>query len=187
MLAIRSTKCPVAFVGAASALAVLATAVHVFMVPILPSSLDYFGAHSSTNRPRNAPPGVGVVDSRLRGQFPSDSHGSVVFRGAPWKAEVGRWLAGCHTNYSSVNVTEVCAYLCPCSLGFDLACFELNLCCLSQQAIGAKRCEKDCSGRGVCNYNLGECRCFHGYSGRSYFFSFHFLLIRLHFIRNLYS
>jgi len=35
------------------------------------------------------------------------------------------------------------------------------------QAIGAKRCEKDCSGRGVCNYNLGECRCFHGYSGWS--------------------
>ncbi|RCV46311.1 hypothetical protein SETIT_9G521600v2 [Setaria italica] len=139
MLAIRSTKCPVAFVGAAGALVVLVTAVHVFMVPILPSSLDYFGARSSISRPRNALPGVGVVDSRLRGQFPSDSHGAVVFRGAPWKAEVGRWLAGCHANSSSVNVTE---------------------------AIGAKRCEKDCSGRGVCNYNLGECRCFHGYSGK---------------------
>lgn len=103
-----------AFVGAVGALVMLVTAVHVFMVPILPSSLDYFGARSSISRQRNELPGVGVVDSRLRGQFPSDSHGAVVFRGAPWKAEVGRWLAGCHANSSSVNVTEVCTYLCPC-------------------------------------------------------------------------
>ncbi|KAL6596347.1 hypothetical protein ACP70R_047711 [Stipagrostis hirtigluma subsp. patula] len=137
MLAIRSTKCPVAFVGVAGALVVLVTAVHVFMVPILPSSLSYFGARGSIGRPRNALPGVGVVDSRLRGQFPSDLYGAVAFRGAPWKAEIGRWLAGCHANSSAVNVTE---------------------------AFGAKRCEKDCSGRGVCNYELGECRCFHGYS-----------------------
>ena len=127
MLAIRSTKCPVAFVGAAGALVVLVTAVHVFMVPILPSSLDYFGARGSVGHPRNATPGVGVVDSRLRGHFPSDSHGAVAFRGAPWKAEVGRWLAGCHANSSSVNITEVCTYRYPCSLGFDLVCFELNL------------------------------------------------------------
>jgi hypothetical protein len=128
MRAIRSTKCPVAFVGAAGALLVLVTAVHVFMVPILPSSLDYFGARSSASHPRNASLGVGVVDSRLREHFPSDSHGAVVFRGAPWKAEVGRWLAGCHANSSSFNITEVCSYRYPCSLGFfDLACFELNL------------------------------------------------------------
>jgi len=117
----------VAFVGAAGALVVLVTAVHVFMVPILPSSLDYFGARGSVGHPRNATPGVGVVDSRLRGHFPSDSHGAVAFRGAPWKAEVGRWLAGCHANSSSVNITEVCTYRYPCSLGFDLASFELNL------------------------------------------------------------
>ncbi|KAK3148234.1 hypothetical protein QOZ80_3BG0292440 [Eleusine coracana subsp. coracana] len=139
MLTIRSTKCPVAFLVVAGALVVLVSTVHVFMVPILPSSLDYFGAHGSISRSRNVLPGVGVVNSRLRVQFPSDSFGAVAFRGAPWKAEIGRWLAGCHANSSSVNVTE---------------------------AIGAKQCEKDCSSRGVCNYDLGECRCFHGYSGK---------------------
>ncbi|WVZ55657.1 hypothetical protein U9M48_006291 [Paspalum notatum var. saurae] len=138
MLTIRSTKCPVAFAGVTGALVVLVTAVHVFMVPILPYSLDYFGARS-TGRPRHVLPAAGVVDSRLREHFPSDSYGTVAFRGASWKAEIGRWLAGCHANSSSVNVTE---------------------------AIGTKRCEKDCNGRGVCNYDLGECRCFHGYAGK---------------------
>lgn len=112
MLTIRSTKCRWAFVGVAGTLVMLVTAVHVFMVPILPSSLDYFGARRTIGRPRNVLPAVGVVDSRLRGQFPSDSYGAVTFRGAPWKAEIGRWLAGCHTGSSTVNVTEVCIYLC---------------------------------------------------------------------------
>lgn len=26
---------------------------------------------------------------------------------------------------------------------------------------------KDCSGRGICNYNKGTCNCFYGYSGAS--------------------
>ncbi|KAM3230861.1 hypothetical protein ACQJBY_061186 [Aegilops geniculata] len=138
MLKIRSAKCPWASVGAAGALVMLVTAVHVFMVPILPSSLDFSGARRSVHhRPRNVLPGAGVVDSRLRGRFPADSYEAVTFHAAPWKAEIGRWLAGCHAESSAVNITE---------------------------AIGTKRCEKDCSGNGVCNYDLGECRCFHGYA-----------------------
>ncbi|PNT78050.1 hypothetical protein BRADI_1g73000v3 [Brachypodium distachyon] len=139
MLTIRSAKCPWVFVGAAGALVMLVATVHVFMVPILPSSLDFFGTRGRTTRPRNVFPGVGVVDSRFRAQFPADSYGAVMFRGAPWKPGVGRWLAGCHAGSSAVNITEV---------------------------IGAKQCEKDCSGHGVCNYDLGECRCFHGYAGK---------------------
>ncbi|XP_006651086.2 uncharacterized protein LOC102700608 isoform X1 [Oryza brachyantha] len=139
MRTIRSTKCPWAFLGVAGALVMLVTAVHVFMVPILPSSLDYFGAGHGVRRPRNVLPGAGVVDSRLRGQFPSDSYGAVTYRGAPWKAEIGRWLSGCGAGLSVVNITEF---------------------------IGAKRCDQDCNGQGVCNYELGECRCFHGYAGK---------------------
>ncbi|KAF7055411.1 hypothetical protein CFC21_062940 [Triticum aestivum] len=140
MLKIRSAKCPWASVGAAGALVMLVTAVHVFMVPILPSSLDFSGARRTVDhRPRNVLPGAGVVDSRLRGRFPADSYEAVTFRAAPWKAEIGRWLAGCHAESSAVNITE---------------------------AIGTKRCQKDCSGNGVCNYDLGECRCFHGYAGK---------------------
>lgn len=81
------------------------------MVPILPSSLDFFGAGHGIGKPRNVLPGVGVVDSRLSGQFPSDSYGAVTYRGAPWKAEIGRWLAGC-AGLSVVNITEVSTYLC---------------------------------------------------------------------------
>jgi hypothetical protein len=91
---------------------ILVTAVHVFMVPILPSSLDFSGARHGIDRPRNVLPGVEIVDSRLRGQFPADSYGAVTFRGAPWKAEIGRWLAGCHAGSSTVDVTEVCTKLC---------------------------------------------------------------------------
>lgn len=114
MFAIRSTKCPVAFVGVAGTLVVLITAVHVFMVPILPASFYYFGSRSSISHPKNVLPAVEVVDSRLKGCFPSDSYGAVAFRGAPWKAEIGRWLAGCHANSSSVDVTEVCTHPCYC-------------------------------------------------------------------------
>ena len=165
MLTIRSTKCPWAFVGVAGALVVLVTAVHVFMVPILPSSLDFFGARRAVDRPRNVLPEARVVDSRLKGRFPADSYGAVTYRGAPWKSEIGRWLAGCHAGSSAVNVTEVCTKLCHCSLFSDLVLLRVNFVLLPGQVIGTKRCDKDCSGHGVCNYDLGECRCFHGYAG----------------------
>jgi hypothetical protein len=112
MLTIRSTKWPWAFVGVTGALVILVTAVHVFMVPILPSSLDFFGARRGIDRQRNVLPDVGVVDSRLKSQFPADLYGAVTFRGAPWKAEIGRWLAGCHAGSSTVNISEVCTKLC---------------------------------------------------------------------------
>ncbi|KNA04136.1 hypothetical protein SOVF_202460 isoform B, partial [Spinacia oleracea] len=71
-------------------------------------------------------------------RFPVDLHSAVVYRGAPWKAEIGRWLSGCDSVVKEINVTE---------------------------KISGKVCKNDCSGQGVCNHELGECRCFHGYSG----------------------
>lgn len=71
-------------------------------------------------------------------RFPADLHQAVVYRGAPWKAEIGRWLSGCHSVVKEINVTE---------------------------KISGKVCKNDCSGQGVCNHELGQCRCFHGYSG----------------------
>ncbi|KNA04137.1 hypothetical protein SOVF_202460 isoform C, partial [Spinacia oleracea] len=75
-------------------------------------------------------------------RFPVDLHSAVVYRGAPWKAEIGRWLSGCDSVVKEINVTE---------------------------KISGKVCKNDCSGQGVCNHELGECRCFHGYSGSCYF------------------
>ena len=127
MLTTRSTKCPWAFVGVAGVFVMLVTAVHVFMMPVLPSTLDFFGARCGVDRPRNALPDVTAVDSRLKRRFPADSYGAVTYRGAPWKAEIGRWLAGCHAGSSAVNITEVCTKLCHCLLFSDLACFGLIL------------------------------------------------------------
>ncbi|KAL5744045.1 hypothetical protein ACOSQ2_027161 [Xanthoceras sorbifolium] len=80
------------------------------------------------------------VPSRLdiNHRFPADLHKAVVYRNAPWKAEIGGWLSGCDAITEEVNIVEI---------------------------IGGNSCKKDCSGQGVCNNELGQCRCFHGYTG----------------------
>ncbi|XP_057535580.1 uncharacterized protein LOC130813737 isoform X1 [Amaranthus tricolor] len=71
-------------------------------------------------------------------RFPADLHKAVVYHGAPWKAEIGQWLLGCDSVVNEISITE---------------------------KISGKVCKNFCSGRGVCNHELGQCRCFHGYSG----------------------
>ncbi|CAI5952050.1 unnamed protein product [Closterium sp. NIES-64] len=66
------------------------------------------------------------------------SSGAVEYRGAPWKADVGRWLLVCGDQLSPVTVGEV---------------------------LFSRACPGNCSGNGVCNHELGECRCRHGFSG----------------------
>ncbi|KAM7524539.1 hypothetical protein LguiA_014441 [Lonicera macranthoides] len=126
----------------------LVSVVHLFLFPVVPS-FDYFNSRQFQNScapiindsvdsgkdnvVKNIPP---VVD--LDARFPSDSHKAVVYRGAPWKAEIGRWLSGCDAVTTAVNVTE---------------------------RIGGRSCKSDCSGQGICNRELGQCRCFHGFSG----------------------
>lgn len=33
------------------------------------------------------------------------------------------------------------------------------------QGISGKSCKNNCSGQGICNHALGQCRCFHGFTG----------------------
>ncbi|KAL8133449.1 uncharacterized protein LOC141712540 isoform X1 [Apium graveolens] len=82
---------------------------------------------------RNSPP---LID--LNAQFPADLHKAVVYNGAPWKAEIGRWLSGCNSNATALKISE---------------------------GISGKSCENNCSGQGICNHALGQCRCFHGFIG----------------------
>jgi putative beta-1,4-xylosyltransferase IRX10 len=91
VLTICLTKCPATFLGVAGAMVVIVSAAHVLMVPILPSSLNYFSTHDSISRSKNMLPGVGMANSRLKGQFPSNSYGVVVFRGLKLRLE-GRLL-----------------------------------------------------------------------------------------------
>lgn len=95
----------------------MVSVVHLFLFPVVPS-FDYFNSgrfqnscapiingsvdSGKDNVVKNIPP---VVDLDVR--FPSDLHKAVVYRGAPWKAEIGRWLSGCDAVTTSVNVTEV--------------------------------------------------------------------------------
>ncbi|KAM1109532.1 hypothetical protein EV2_009258 [Malus domestica] len=150
MLCIQKWKCPgsqIATVTSVVALVsiVLVPIVHLFWFPLVPS-FAYFSQAQNSCVPINgsADSIMDHVKGNLKSpmdldrQFPSDLHKAVVFRGAPWKAEIGRWLAGCHSISNEVDIVEI---------------------------IGGSRCKNDCSGQGVCNHELGECRCFHGYSG----------------------
>ncbi|PQP99077.1 uncharacterized protein Pyn_37799 [Prunus yedoensis var. nudiflora] len=124
---------------------ILGSIVHLFWFPLVPS-FNYFSQAQNSCVPINGS-AEAVIDNvkgnfkppiDLDRQFPSDLHKAVVFRGAPWKAEIGRWLSGCDPISDEVNINEV---------------------------IGGSGCKNDCSGQGVCNRELGQCRCFHGYSG----------------------
>ncbi|KAH0972022.1 hypothetical protein GBA52_024178 [Prunus armeniaca] len=150
MLSIQKWKCSwsqIATIASIVALAsiILGSIVHLFWFPLVPS-FNYFSQAQNSCVPINGS-AEAVVDNvkgnfkppiDLDRQFPSDLHKAVVFRGAPWKAEIGRWLSGCDPISDEVNIVEV---------------------------IGGSGCKNDCSGQGVCNRELGQCRCFHGYSG----------------------
>ncbi|KAI3935163.1 hypothetical protein MKW92_005633 [Papaver armeniacum] len=72
--------------------------IYLYSFPLSPSSLAFFVLDKfKTHNPINGSTGgtnpqpVLNLDTR----FPADSHKAVVYRGAPWKSEIGRWLSGC--------------------------------------------------------------------------------------------
>ncbi|KAL2535080.1 Exostosin family protein [Abeliophyllum distichum] len=173
MFSFQKWKCSYTLAAAIASIFALVSVVHFLLYPVVPS-LDYFslrqaqtscmpvdgsiegGKKSTANNgsirggkmtfpvngsiegsnedaDQNLQP---VID--LNVQFPADLHNAVSYRGAPWKAEIGRWLSGCNLNTEVVKIVE---------------------------QIGGQSCKNECSGQGVCNYELGQCSCFHGFSG----------------------
>ncbi|XP_028761555.1 uncharacterized protein LOC114720110 [Neltuma alba] len=132
------------FVATVASILALVSVIHLFF-PLAPS-FNYFKQQQNSCLPTNSAAELSSTDVNenfepavdLKHQFPSDLHGAVVYRGAPWKAEIGQWLASCDFVTKKINVTEI---------------------------IAASDCKNDCSGQGVCNRELGQCRCFHGYTG----------------------
>jgi len=120
VLTSHSWKCSWSFTATVGSLVALVLVVHMFFTPLFPSSLDYFGARSGRDicSPFNVSAGVDSehFDGNLQlsidfdKRFPTDSHGAVTYRGAPWKAEIGRWFSGCDAVSTSVDVAEVCIY-----------------------------------------------------------------------------
>lgn len=146
MFHIEKVKFSWSLAGGIASTVALISLVHLFVYPVVPS-LDYLNAQKVQNPclPLNGSSEGGksngqAIRSRvdLDNQFPANSHNAVVYRGAPWKARIGRWLSGCDSVTEEVNVVEV---------------------------IGGLSCKDDCSGQGICNHELGQCRCFHGFSG----------------------
>ncbi|KAF8398413.1 hypothetical protein HHK36_017340 [Tetracentron sinense] len=148
MVSIQKCKCSWSLIAITVSFVVLVSIVHLFFFPLAPSFLDYFSARQvqSSCSPINGSTegGGNHVDENLQPslnlehRFPADLHKAVVYRGAPWKAEIGRWFSGCDSITTTVSIVE---------------------------RIGGKGCKNDCSGQGICNRELGQCRCFHGFDG----------------------
>ncbi|KAK2995767.1 hypothetical protein RJ640_010743, partial [Escallonia rubra] len=157
MLSFQKWRCSWSLVAAIASIVAFVSVVHLFLFPVVPS-FDYFGTRGV--QPSCVPINGSIEGGRdnvlrnpqplldLDTQFPADSHEAVVYHGAPWKADIGRWLSGCDSIVTAVNVSE---YV------HNLSFFH--------QKIGGKSCKNDCSGQGICNRELGQCRCFHGFSG----------------------
>ncbi|KAK6124647.1 hypothetical protein DH2020_041611 [Rehmannia glutinosa] len=152
MFSLQKWKCSWSVAASIASILALVSVVHLFLYPVIPS-LDYLSLRQAQNsclpvngsiegsekyapRMSSKETPQRVVDLNVR--YPADLHNAVTYNGAPWKAEVGRWLSGCNSNITAVEIVE---------------------------KIGGKSCKNECSGQGVCNRDLGQCRCFHGFSG----------------------
>lgn len=143
----QKLKCSWSLLSAVASVIVIVSVVHLFLFPVVPS-FDYLSARRVQNScvPVDSSIEQGASHAwenlqpgvSLDKRFPSDLHKAVVYHNAPWKANIGQWLSGCDAITRVVNISEV---------------------------VGGRKCKSDCSGQGVCNYELGQCRCFHGYNG----------------------
>ncbi|KAJ8437539.1 hypothetical protein Cgig2_027614 [Carnegiea gigantea] len=113
MPSMQKGNCSWSLLAAVGILLVLFSVVHLFLFPLGPT-LDYFGvrqAQTSCVPTYESTRGIGSVQHNveldLDHQFPADLHNAVVYRGATWKAEMGRWLSGCETIVEEIHITEV--------------------------------------------------------------------------------
>ena len=127
MFSIQKWKCSWSLFATIASIVALASVVHLFLFPLAPT-FDYFRQPQISCVPVNgsAEAATDVRESPqlsidLDHRFPADLHNAVVYRGAPWKAEIGRWLSGCNSIAKEVNISEViktvvntcwCAYDC---------------------------------------------------------------------------
>lgn len=130
-----SRYCSWTLVATVSSVLTLVSLVYLFLFPLVPS-FDYFTARQqiqnscvpinesvegATDRVwENSPPHL-----HLDHRFPVDLHNAIVYRNAPWKAEIGRWLSGCDSVAKEVDVVEVLKFIHFLRVDFDLTSFNL--------------------------------------------------------------
>ncbi|KAL3819825.1 hypothetical protein ACJIZ3_005730 [Penstemon smallii] len=149
MFSLQKWKCSWSLVASIASILALVSVVHLFLHPVVPS-LEYFSLSQAQNSCFPVNETIKGVDNKdystqksepeidLNIRYPNDLHNAVTYGDAPWKPEIGRWLSGCNSNVKSVDIVE---------------------------QIGGKNCKNQCSGQGICNRELGQCRCFHGFTG----------------------
>lgn len=129
MFSLQKWKCSWSLAATIAAILALASVVHLFLYPLV-SPLDYLSLSKTQNSclPENGSTEgsqkkiseigaeKGKTDSSnknpqpvvdLSVQYPADLHYGVTYRGAPWMAEIGRWLSGCDSNTTAVKIVEV--------------------------------------------------------------------------------
>lgn len=116
MFSLQKWKCSWSYVATIASIVALVSLLDLFLfhrVPYstylgsMPVSRSCMSQHCSTEggidqHMLNSPP---LID--LNAQFPADLHKAVVYNGAPWKAEIGRWLSGCNSNATALKISEV--------------------------------------------------------------------------------
>lgn len=129
MFSLQKWKCSWSLAATVAAILAVVSVVHLFLYPLV-SPLDYLSISQAQSAclPINGSTGggekyvngmeskEGIIDNSsedpppvvdLNVQYPADSHNAVTYRGAPWKAEIGRWLSGCDSYTKAVEVVEV--------------------------------------------------------------------------------
>lgn len=102
LFSIKKWKCSWFLVATIASVVALFSTVHIFLFPLTPS-FNYLKLAQNSCIATNASaefPDNHVKENLnpaidLKKQFPADLHRAVVYRGAPWKAEIGQWLRGC--------------------------------------------------------------------------------------------
>lgn len=131
MSSFQKWKCSWSLVAAIASIFALASIVHLFLFPLVPS----FSYISSREAQDSCVPTNGSIQSEIRpppldlgNRFPADLHRAVLYRSAPWKAEIGRWLSGCHAIAKEVNIVEVITVKALCLLILISATFFFIVC-----------------------------------------------------------
>lgn len=125
MISLQKWKCSWSLAATVAATLAVVSVVHLFLYPLVPP-LDYLSISQAQSVciPINGSTGgsekyVNGMDSKegindhphpvvdLNVLYPADSLKAVTYRGAPWKAEIGRWLSGCDSDVKTVKVIEV--------------------------------------------------------------------------------
>ena len=112
LFSMKKWRCSWSLAATIASVLALVSVVHLFLFPLTPS-FNYFKltpdscipTDASAELPSDLEKEKPVID--LKHQFPADLHRAVVYQGAPWKAEIGQWLAGCDAITKEVNITEV--------------------------------------------------------------------------------